>query len=441
MIKKMLLFFFLIITYSLKSQSFNTQRLDSLFTILAAKDMAMGSLAITENGRLGYQRAIGFAIRNKEGNITANIDTRYRIGSITKMFTATMIFQLVEEGQLQLDQTLGQFFPDIPNAGKIRLRDMLYHRSGLHDYTKDTNFADWMSHPKTQEELELLIRQKSPDFEPDSAADYSNTNFLLLGYIIEKLTGTNYGKALQQRITDKLNLKDTYYGQTMDPAIKESASYKFNDNNWKKVTYTDLSIHGGAGSIISTPADLTRFINALFTGKLIKQSSLEKMTTLIDDYGMGIFPFNHNKETGFGHNGRIEEFYSALHYYPGHKISICYITNGIDYPRTDIMEGIEKICFNEPFTIPFNSEQDKSAGSLDIYLGTYSSKELPMVITVTKKGQQLLIETQGKVFETSLVSPDYFMNSASGYFFQFDPVRNQLTVKETDNRYTFNKQH
>lgn len=426
LLKKMILAGMLLATLTASSQSLQTDKLDSFMNILASKNMARGSLAITRNGKLIYQHSIGDPVK-------------YRIGSITKMFTATMIFQLVEEGKLQLNHTLSKYFPALPNAAKIRITDLLYHRSGLHDYTKDTNFPEWMDAPKTHVEMLQLIASKGSDFEPGSATDYSNSNFLLLGYIIESLTGMGYDKALQERITGPLRLTETYLGMAMEPAAGETQSYKYGDSTWKKVKLTNLSIHGGAGSILSTPENLARFIEALFSGKLINKQSLSTMTTLKEDYGMGIFPFPHNKHKGFGHGGRIEEFYSNLRYYPKEKIAICYITNGILYPRNDILDGMLKICFNESYTLPFTVPQITNAEKLDKYLGTYASGQLPIVVTVTKNKTQLLVETQGKVFETTPVAPNYFMHAASGYFFEFQPATGGLIVKETDNQYVFKK--
>jgi D-alanyl-D-alanine carboxypeptidase len=414
-------------------QHLNVIKLDSFFNILATKGLAMGSLAISKNGVIQYKKAIGYSYISTDKKILADTGTKYRIGSATKMFTAVMIFQLIEEGKIRLGQKLAIFFPELPNSDKITIQEMLYHRSGLHDYTHDTDFPSWMDKPKSHEELLKIIKEKGSDFAPGTKADYCNTNFLLLGYIIEKICQMSYADALKERITAKLNLKNTYFGKPIDTADHESASYKYSGNSWIKQKQTDLTIHGGAGSIVSTPSDMVTFINALFSGKLILKADLVKMETTIDDYGMGMFPNKYGDKHSFGHNGRIEEFYSALWYFPGEKLSFAYCTNGIDFPRTDILEGMLKICFNEPFSIPFTRDTVARSEELDKYLGQYASEQI--AVNCTKDANKLLLETKGKVFEVQKISRNYFMNAENGFYFEFFPSKGELQIKETENIY------
>lgn len=430
------LFIFLFIQNSF-SQTLNKAKLDSLFNTLAQNELAMGSLTISLNGKVQYQKAIGFADRDKK--IPAQIITRYRVGSVSKMFTSVMIFQLMEEGKIKLDQKLSQYFPNLPNADKITISHLLYHRSGLHNYTEDTDFKTWMDKPQTHEHMLEVMKGLKPDFEPDAQASYSNTNFLLLSYIIEKVTKMPYAQALSQRITSKIGLKDTYYGGAIDTKKHESTSYKYGEGSWHKEKETDLSIHSGAGSIVSTPTDLVRFIEALFNNKFISKASLNEMTTMKDGYGMGIFPFEFHGKTAYGHNGRIEEFYSAIRYYPDQKMAMAYCTNGILYPRTDILDGIQKICFNLPYTIPFSKSLTLSNQDLDKYVGRYASDYMPIVINVSKDNTKLLVETQGKVFETQPIAKNYFMHLQTGYFFEFIPEKDELLIKEIDNVYHLKK--
>ena len=414
-------------------QNINFAKLDSFLNTLSAKGLAMGSLAISKNGTIKYQKAIGYSLVSDNKKVASDINTKYRIGSATKMFTAVMIFQLIEEGKIKLDQKLKTYFPDLPNADKITIQNMLYHRSGLHDYTHDTNFPEWMGKPKSHEELLKIIKEKGSDFEPGTDVDYCNSNYLLLGYIIEKICKMPYANALKNRITSKLNLKATYFGKPINIKDNESASYKYTNNNWAKEKEADLSIHGGAGSIVSTPTDMVKFIDALFANKLISNTSLTKMETMVDDYGMGMFPNKYGDKPSFGHNGRIEEFYSAQWYFPSEKLSFAYCTNGINYPRTDIIEGILKICLNEPFLIPFTKNVTSESEELDKYLGKYSSG--PILVNCTKDGTELLLETRGKVFKVEKINYNYFMNAESGYFFEFFPGKGELQIKETDNIY------
>ena len=384
--------FFLAKSYS---QLPDVKKLDSLFDVLQTRHLATGSVAISINGKPVYQKAIGFITLDSNKKATPDINTKYRIGSVSKMFTAVMIFQLIEEGKLTLHETLATFYPQLPNAGKITIKDMLYHRSGLHNYTVDTNFPDWMDKPKTQEELLKIIADKGPDFEPGTKADYCNSNFLLLSYIIEKIGKASYATILEKKIISRIGLTHTYFGKPIDHSRNESSSYRFSNGAWTAEKETNVNIHRGAGAIVSTPGDLTVFIHALFNGKLINKTSLANMTTMIDGYGMGIFPYDFDATKGYGHNGRIEEFYSAVRYYPEKKMAICYITNGILYPRVDIVDGILKICFNKKYTIPFSSALTLQNTNTNKYTGTYSGN-LPFKVTCKKENNKLTIEAAGR---------------------------------------------
>lgn len=173
----LLLFF----SFHVFGQSPDTTKLNDFFNALDLHDLANGSIAISINGRILYQKEVGYSFIDGDKKTPADIFTKYRIGSVTKMFTAVMIFQLIEEGKISLEQKLAVYFPDLPNVEKITIGNMLYHRSGLHDYTHDADFESWMNSTRTHEELLKIIKGKGRDFQPGSRADYCNSNYLLLG--------------------------------------------------------------------------------------------------------------------------------------------------------------------------------------------------------------------------------------------------------------------
>ena len=170
------------------SQSFNKPKLDSLMDILAEKNNAMGSLTISRNGVVVYRRAIGYSYISGNEKLPATDQTKYRIGSITKMFTATMIFQLIEDGKLSLTTTVDKYFPQLPNANKITISNLLNHRSGLHNFTDDPEYLTWMTQPKTRDEMLAIISKGGVDFQPNEKFSYSNSNYVVLGYIIKEVS-------------------------------------------------------------------------------------------------------------------------------------------------------------------------------------------------------------------------------------------------------------
>src|SRR5919112_6480737 len=274
---------------AVSAQTPDKAKLDRFFDRLAEKNQAMGSLTVAKDGKVLYTRAIGYSQINGSERKPATTATRYRIGSITKMFTAALVFQFVEEGKLKLSDTLDKFFPQIPNAGKITITHIITHRSGIHDFVREPDFRAWSLSARTKDETLAFIARGKPDFEPGEKRSYSNAGYVLLGFVIEKLDGKPYQDALKKRITGKLGLKDTYAGTgKTDVSKKESFSYS-HTGDWKQHEEMDLSIPGGAAAIISTPSDLVKFIQALIDGKLISQENVNQMKSGQPGiYGMGM---------------------------------------------------------------------------------------------------------------------------------------------------------
>jgi len=411
------------------AQPINKPKLDSLFDVLAAKNLAKGTLAVSKNGKLVYQRSIG------EG---ANANTEYRIGSITKLFTATIVFQLLEEKRLSLDDRLSKYYPQLPNAGEITIGNLLNHRSGLPDFTRNTDFDSWKEHAKTPEQLLELIGSRPPDFAPNAKADYNNSNYLLLSLIVEKATGTPYSTLLDQRIFRKLGLIHTYYVQQPTLAQYEAASYHYADNKWTTDKLVALENFRGAGGIISTSADLLHFVHALFYGKLVSGASLHKMGTWVEGYGMGMFPFDVAGHKGFGHNGKTEGFASSLTYYPDEQLAIAYCTNGEVYSKNYILDGVRDILFHQPYTVPSFEPVKLSGEILDRDTGTYKSIEMGIEAIVRKNGEELLLETRGKIFHLVALNEQRFWNRDFGFFFDIDAKG--LTIIDVESEYRLEKQ-
>lgn len=427
------------LSFKSSAQTFNKAKLDSLFTALATHDKAMGSLTLSQNGVVVYSRAIGFESLSATTKTPATTATHYRVGSVSKMFTATMVFQLIDEGKLTLDTPLATYFPELPNATSITIGNLLNQRSGLHNFTSDPAYLTYLTQPQTPAQMVKLIGQSKPDFEPNAKFAYSNSNYVLLGYIIEKVTKQPYAQALQQRIASKAKLKDTYYGGKIDPKRHESYSYRF-ATNWQPSTETDMSIPGGAGAVVSTPTDLARFIEALFTGKLVSEKSLTQMKTMTDGYGYGLIQFPMGNKRAYGHNGGIDEFSTTLAYFPDDKLAIAYSSNGQAYPVNDIMIGVLNIYFGASYRIPdFKAAAIKlSAAELVQYAGTYASVKMPLKITVSATGNTLQAQATGQPpFPLTPVGKDAFTFDEAGVRMEFAPARHEMLLKQGGGTFLF----
>lgn len=369
----------------------------------------------------------------------ANEATQYRIGSISKTFTATMIFQLIDEEKLSLNTTLDKFYPAVANASKITVGNLLSHRSGIHSFTNDAEYLQYMTMPKTQEEMVAIITASKPDFEPGTKTEYSNSNYVLLGYIVEKITKKSYAENLKQRITSKLNLTATHYGGKTDVTKHESYSYKMTQK-WELQPETDLSIPGGAGALVSTPVELTQFITALLQGKLTSAQSLEQMKTMQDGMGMGLFKVPYHSESGYGHNGSIDGFVSSAYYFPGGAYAVAICSNGISYPFNDILIAVLSACYNNPIAIPSFKSITLKPEDLDKYLGLYSSNDIPLKVTITKTDNVLTAQATGQsAFPLTPIEKDKFTFDSAGITMEFNPAEETFRLKQGGGNFLFRK--
>lgn len=418
----------------------NEAKLDSLFADLYKHNLGMGSIAISKDGELLYQNAFGYALLNQLRNVPSSSETYYRIGSVTKMFTAVLTLQLIEEGRLKLNDPLSAYYPKIPNSELITVMNLLNHSSSLSNYADKPFFKPLKYESIPKEKLLEIIRKSEPNFEPGKRYEYSNTNFVLLSLLLENITGTSYEEMLGEGILSEAGLTNTYYEPAADTVRKESKSYKYIDGEWVQQREDIAENHLGAGAIVSTPSDLVKFMDALFTFQLISEESVNKMTTIHQDYGLGIFKFQFGSNTAYGHEGRLNEYYTTLIHFPDRKLSIAYCTNGIGYPRDDIVKAVVNICIDQNYIPPNFSGIKTNEEELIKLTGNYTSSDRSIEVACKVENGKLMVETQGMPFETTMIKENYFVNYQFGYFFEFQPDKGILFIKEADNIYTLMKQ-
>ena len=429
------------------AQTPDKAKLDQFFDRLAEKNKAMGSLVIARDGNVLYTRSIGYSEINGAEKKPLTAASRFRIGSITKMFTAAMILQLVEEGKLKLTDTLDKFFPQVPNARKITIVQLLWHRSGIPNVKRNQNAQGNVNTiPVTKDEMLALIVKATPDFEPDTKNSYSNSGYQLLGLILEKVTGKPYGEALTERITSKIGLANTYLATgTIDAGKNEALTYMNFGDGWKPVPETHPSILFSAGAIVSTPNDLAQFIQALFDGKIVSKESLDQMKTIRDGEGSGMEPFTFAGKTFYGHTGGADNYGAWLAYLPEEKLAVAYTTNAKVYPVKDIMSGVVDIYYHKPFQIPAFESIAVSPEVLDHYVGVYAIPGAPVKFTITRDGATLYAQPPGAPSAVPLeaTAQDKFKidnGTAGGIVIEFDGAKNQMTIKRNGGERVFTKE-
>lgn len=419
------------------AQTFDTDKLDLLFDRLLEKNQGMGGLTVQRNGEIIYNRSFGYRQITDNKREPLNADTRYRIASITKTYTAVMIFQLVEEGRLKLTDTLDMFFPEIPNASRITLAHLLHHRSGISDISPDGAFG---RQPRTQDEIVARIAQGTPQFEPGTMHRYSNTGYNLLGFIVEKAGGKPYPSALHDRITSKLGLRNTYAGTAgMDPAKNEALSYRY-IGGWREYEETDFSVVGGAGRIVSTTADMAAFITGLFDLRLTSKDSLALMTSMRDGEGMGFEPHSFAGRTCYGHTGGSASAGAWLTYCPDEKLALAYATNAKIYPVRDIVTGVFDVYWNRPFQVPSFEAFTVSADVLDRYVGNYTIPGTPARMGISREGDTLFIQAGGDGRVALVATAENTFQIAPGVTVEFDAANHRMTIKRPQGERVFTRE-
>ena len=420
------------------SQQNIKQKLGNYIDSLYAHHKVSGSFAIAENGNFTFQKAVGFA--DAEKNSKANINTQYRVGSVTKIFTAVLMMKAVEEKKISLDQKLSEFITEIPNGEKITLEQLLQHRSGIHNLTDEPEFWQYYTTPKTSIELIGIIKKYKSDFEPGSKHDYSNSNYILLGIILEKIYKTSYADLLEAKLTKPLRLKLTKIGGTIDSSKNQAKSFYFENGKYIAVPESDMSIPIGAGNIVSTPMELIKFIQALENGKLVTKESLSKMKNFVDDYGYGLVHFPYEKTFGYGHTGGIDNFRTALFYFPKLKVAVAYVANQTTIDTNEIFDKMIDVTQGKDFKMP-NFNSIVSEEELQKYVGVYSSKGISLKINIFIKDKELMAQATGQsAFPLDAVSKTSFTFNMANITIDFEPEKNLFVIEQGGVKTTFIKE-
>jgi CubicO group peptidase (beta-lactamase class C family) len=392
-----------------------------------------------KDGRPVYNRSVGYA--DIESGRKADERTRYRIGSITKTFTAVMVMKTVEAGRLSLDQTLDRWFPTIRNAGHITVRHLLSHRSGIHNFTDAPSYLKWNTQARTRQQLLDTLSAQPSDFEPGSKFSYSNSGFVLLTFLLEDVWGRPYGDLLKKMILKPARLKETRYGVGMSASENEARSYRKLFGKWVRQSETDPSIPLGAGAIVSTPSDIARFGQRLFSGRLVSQASLDQMTTMQGTVGLGLFRIPFYDRQAYGHGGNIDAFQSTFGFFPKDGVSFSLISNASAVVNNDVTIAVLSAVFGKPFNLPDYRVVELTPKESQVYTGVYSSVSLPMRITVSVKGDRLMAQATGQASFALTPHGDHrFSNEAAGIDMVFTPAKGEMTLSQAGARYLFKRE-
>jgi CubicO group peptidase (beta-lactamase class C family) len=377
--------FLFLLAVPLLANAQDVARMEQLIGARVDDKSFMGSVLIARGDEVLLSKGYGSA--NLEWNIPNTPTTKFRLGSITKQFTAAAILLLADQGKLTLEDPVKKHWPGAPASwDAVTIFHLLTHTSGISNVTSDAEFMQWKMHPSTPEKTLAHVRDKPLDFAPGARMSYSNSGYVLLGMIVERVSGQSYADFLRDFIFKPLAMNDSGYDVSAAILPRRAAGY---GPGFVNAPYTDMTVPHGAGALYSTTEDLKRWTQGLFGGRLLSAASLEKMTTPFKDgYAFGLAVSSGSRKS-FGHGGGIEGFNTQLTYYPDSKITVAVLANVNGSAPTQLAAQLGAIAHGD--TLRLSSERtsiELPREKLDRLVGSYElAPAATMRITVI--GNQL----------------------------------------------------
>jgi CubicO group peptidase (beta-lactamase class C family) len=371
-------------------------RMEQIVRLYTDGKQFMGTVLVAKDGKIVFDKAYGSA--DLEWNVPNAPDTKFRLGSITKQFTAASILLLEERGKLSTDDLVKKHMPDAPAAwDKITIYHVLTHTSGIPSFTSFPDYRPTQGQPTTPEKLVARFRDKPLDFEPGEKWNYSNSGYVLLGYLIEKISGQKYKDFVQENIFKPLAMNDSGYDSNTAIIPRRAAGYTPTPAGPRNADYIDMTIPLSAGALYSTTHDLLLWEEGLFGGKVISAASLKKMTTPFkQDYAFGLSVHTVNGHKVIEHGGGIDGFNTHLSYYPDDKLTVVALANLNGLAVDTMSPKLAAVAFGEKIVLP--SERKEVPVPTDVlatYVGTYQLAPT-FSIVITLEGDKLMAQATGQ---------------------------------------------
>ena len=414
-----------------------TAEFDRIFQEYYKADGPGAAVLVAKKGKIIYQKAIGKA--DLELDVPLRPDHVFRIGSVTKQFTAAAILRLAEEGKLTLNDELTKFIPDYPTLGKrITVEQLLNHTSGIKSYT---NMEAWDAQTRrkdfTPTELVDYFKSQPMEFEPGTDWNYNNSGYILLGFIIEKVSGKTYAEYIDEQFFKPLGMKNSYYGD-VQPIIKNRADgYSQGGPNgaYTHAEYLSMTQPYAAGSLLSTVEDLFTWTKAVHSGKVLKPESLKKAFTPY------MLPNGYDTRYGYGwqignllgtatveHGGGINGFLSILLYVPGEDVCVAMLSNCDCSPPSEAAAKMAAALLGKPFQPLFKTVDVKL---LEEYVGVYENLKKEQRFITVDNGQLFSQRPGGSKFKIVPYGRDqfFFENSFARISFEREAKGDKKVIK------------
>ncbi len=426
-------FLFGLTTYA---QSIDIQKIDNFVSHIENNDRGIGSVSIFKDGKEVYNRSFG---QSKLNNVQYNAETKYQIGSISKMITATLIFELIENEKLKLDDKLSKFYPKIPNSDKITIKNLLEHSSGLGDYTMKNDSIIWLTEKVSENEIFEEIIKQGVSFQPNEKIAYSNSAYYLLTKIVENLFNKKYATIVEEKIAKPINLKSliSITGKTKNVF----PSFVYNEK-WEEITDFDFSNVIGVGDIVATTKDLNTFLYNFFNYKFVTKELVEQMKPAKQEaFGRGLMRIPFYEQTFYGHGGNTYGTHSIVSYNEKDGIGLSVSINGERFPHNNFAIGILSIIYGKDFEFPDFKTIALKSEDLDKFLGTYSSPSFPLKMTIAKEGNTLTGQGTGQpAFPLECYEINKFKFDQAQIKFEFKPEEGKLIINQAGYEFELTKE-
>lgn len=351
----------------------------------------------------------GYGIAEAEHDVPVSEKTMFRIGSVTKQYTAAAIMRLSEQGKLALDDELSKYLPEFPTQGHVvTIRHLLNHTSGIVSYT---NLGlEWMKVwplELTHEQMLDLFKDKPFEFSPGEKWAYNNSGYYLLGMIIERVLGKSYAEYLDEAFFKPLGLERTRYDSNAELIRHRAQGYRFENGKLANDRLIGMSQPGAAGGLIATAGDMVRWQQALTTGRVVSEESFAHMTTPCTlangektSYGFGLVMDTFEGHQRVHHSGGIFGFNSTLVWFPQQQLHIAVISNSEMISTGKVVEAIARVALG----VPVAEIQDitPSAAEIKRFVGEYVLEKLNLHVRIFEHDGRLKAQATGQPIITML---------------------------------------
>jgi CubicO group peptidase (beta-lactamase class C family) len=371
-------------------------KLDTYLRAATAQKLFTGTVLVAQKGEIILKK--GYALADIELDVPNSPQTKFRLGSITKQFTSASILLLQEQGKLSVTDSICKYVTDCPAAWQtVTLHHLLSHTGGVPNFTSFPDYLKTMTQPATVLSLVMRFKDMPLAFNPGEKFSYSNSGYILLGLVIEKVAGKSYADFVNEKIFTPLKMKNSGYDRA-DVILKDRASgYSMQKGDFANAAYLDMTIPHAAGALYSTVDDLYIWDQALYGDGLLSAKSREAMhTAVLNGYAYGWGVSTQFNRRNIAHGGGINGFATYISRYPDEKVTIIVLSNLEQANASRIARDLGAVVFGEPYEIPRQRVAVKIDPRIyDAYIGRYQLAP-NVTITISRDGERLMTQLTGQ---------------------------------------------